>query len=539
MKISFIVIGVFGFLVFISFVIACVGIEIQFGKRIEQKGPKMVISDWIHQKEVEFVSGKNKLKGYIFWNAKDNKLSEKIIVLVHGYGVTYKDYEIEIEEFVKRKYSVFAYDMTGCGMSQGKKIGGFSQFLLDAQSAIKYVESMNLNMEIELVGHSTGAYAVAALLNFDNLGVSKAIIISGYSFLFNSQIYPHIGLIDAFCSENKAALQKMTDVIMSAADFNGKIEPFIECLKAYGYIGTTFKLTKHALTAFYLFLDIHDLDYHPDIVWIWFSEVKNTLGTSRLHWRRILSFCNEYLLSGDICPDRKYKYIPASYDELPEWCKEAITGLLEQKKREYRETGTLRSYRCSCTSFCLFLIDHGYDSFEQISPEIIKEYSIQDKHSTFKGRTTRFVIVRAFLHYLAEYRYTERHGLDQCLISGSAPVDKIVDVLSDEQVQRIQEYRLTHNTPVELRDIAIVLLELKTGLRACDILSLRFQDIGWKKCQISIIKKLKHRSPFQCLLKWEMLYTFYYYHQISEAFQIIRGRNKTSGFVIPEVTGHE
>lgn len=180
-KISFIVIGVFGFLVFISFVIACVGIEIQFGKRIEQKGPKMVIPDWIHQKEVEFVSGKNKLKGYIFWNAKDNKLSEKIIVLVHGYGVTYKDYEIEIEEFVKRKYSVFAYDMTGCGMSQGKKIGGFSQFLLDAQSAIKYVESMNLNMEIELVGHSTGAYAVAALLNFDNLGVSKSIIISGFN----------------------------------------------------------------------------------------------------------------------------------------------------------------------------------------------------------------------------------------------------------------------------------------------------------------------------------------------------------------------
>ena len=51
MKISYIVIGVFGFLVFISFVIACVGIEIQFGKRIEQKGPKMVIPDWIHQKE--------------------------------------------------------------------------------------------------------------------------------------------------------------------------------------------------------------------------------------------------------------------------------------------------------------------------------------------------------------------------------------------------------------------------------------------------------------------------------------------------------
>ena len=310
-----------------------------------------------------------------------------------------------------------------------------------------------------------------------------------YSILFNHQIYSHIGLIDAFSQESKAALQKTVDTIMSATDFKRKIEPFIVCLKAHGYVGTTLKLSKHALTALYLFLDIHDLGYHPDIVWIWFSEIKNTLGTSLLHWRRILSFCNEYLLNGDIHPDGKYKYSPTTYDKLPEWCKEAITGLLEQKKREYRENGTLKSYRCSCASFCQFLIDHGYDSFIQISPEIIKEFSIQDRHSTFKGRATRFVIIRALLRYLEEYQYTEKHGLDQCLISGSAPVNKIIDVLSDEQIQRIHEYRLTHNAPVELRDIAIVLLGLRTGLRAYDILALRFQDIDWKKCQISVIMK--------------------------------------------------
>lgn len=33
--------------------------------------------------------------------------------------------------------------------------------------------------------------------------------------------------------------------------------------------------------------------------------------------------------------------------------------------------------------------------------------------------------------------------------------------------------------------------------------------------------------------------TFYYYHQVSEAFRIIRERDKTSDFVIPEVTDHE
>lgn len=33
--------------------------------------------------------------------------------------------------------------------------------------------------------------------------------------------------------------------------------------------------------------------------------------------------------------------------------------------------------------------------------------------------------------------------------------------------------------------------------------------------------------------------TFYYYHQVSEAFQIIRDKDKTSDFVIPEVNDHE
>lgn len=33
--------------------------------------------------------------------------------------------------------------------------------------------------------------------------------------------------------------------------------------------------------------------------------------------------------------------------------------------------------------------------------------------------------------------------------------------------------------------------------------------------------------------------TFYYYHQVSEVFRIIRDRDKTSSLVIPEVAVHE
>lgn len=310
-----------------------------------------------------------------------------------------------------------------------------------------------------------------------------------YSLVFNCKIYPHIGSVPEFSDESRLALNKITDAVVSADEFYKTIIPFIEILETHGYVGTTLKLAKHALTASHLFLDMHSFSYHQDIMWIWFTEIRKTIGHSWLHWRRVLKFYEDYILSGDIHPDGKYKYNPVMFDKLPSWCKEAILGLLNQKKREFRDIGTIKSYRCSCTRFCRFLIDHGYESFSQLSPAVIKDFSNYDEHTTFTGRSTCFVIVRAFLHYLDEKGYTDDHGLDLCLMSGTSPQDKIIDVMSDEQLQRIDAYRAEHDKAVELRDIAIVLLGLRMGLRACDILKLSFQDIDWKNRQISIVMK--------------------------------------------------
>lgn len=317
----------------------------------------------------------------------------------------------------------------------------------------------------------------------------KGLCSLNYSLVLKRQIYPHIGSVSQFSLENRGALDKITDVIMSVDEFYQSITPFIELLESHGYVGTTLNLARHALTALYLFLDMHSFGFHQDIMWIWFAEINRTLGHSWLHWRRILKFFEDYILVGDIHPDGKYKYDPVMFDELPLWCREAISGLLDQKKREFRDDGTIKSYRCSCTRFCRFLIDHGYESFNQLSPTVIKEFSNFDEHATFQGRSDCFVVVRAFLRYLAEKGYTDHHSLDVCLMSGTAPQDKIIDVLSDEQLQRINAFRTEHNEPVELRDIAIVLLGVRMGLRACDILALRFQDINWKNRQISIVMK--------------------------------------------------
>ena len=110
-------------------------------------------------------------------------------------------------------------------------------------------------------------------------------------------------------------------------------------------------------------------------MWIWFDEIRKTMGSSWLHWRRILKFYESFAVSGDIDGNGKYMYKASGFEELPSWCQEAITGLLEQKRREFREAGTIRTYRYSCISFCCFLISTGFKNFESLSPAIIKAVS--------------------------------------------------------------------------------------------------------------------------------------------------------------------
>ena len=78
----------------------------------------------------------------------------------------------------------------------------------------------------------------------------KGLCPINYSLVFNCQIYPHIGSVSEFSDENRIALDKITDVTMSADEFCKSVTPFIELLETHGYVGTTLKLARHALTAF-------------------------------------------------------------------------------------------------------------------------------------------------------------------------------------------------------------------------------------------------------------------------------------------------
>ncbi|MFI3214225.1 MAG: alpha/beta fold hydrolase [Eubacteriales bacterium] len=176
MRIFCILIGV---LVLLSFFVALGMYCFQFKKRIENIECNFEEIN-IYKKSVLFKSGKYNLSGCFYAKNFNSMIDNKAtILIVHGYGVTHQNYMKEIYELVQRDYCVFAYDMTGCGNSEGKSLKGFSQFIKDARSSIEYLTSIN-KKNIIILGHSTGGFAVAALLENERDNIEKAIIISAF-----------------------------------------------------------------------------------------------------------------------------------------------------------------------------------------------------------------------------------------------------------------------------------------------------------------------------------------------------------------------
>lgn len=125
--------------------------------------------------QVSFMSGDNKLVGYIYGEENDKGL----VVIAHGIGSSAEGYLPETIYFVDQGWRVFIYDCTGSWNSEGKGTKGLPQSALDLDVALTYIESQNWNLPVMLYGHSWGGYAVTAVLNYEH-AVTASVSVAGY-----------------------------------------------------------------------------------------------------------------------------------------------------------------------------------------------------------------------------------------------------------------------------------------------------------------------------------------------------------------------
>ncbi len=147
---------------------------------VDTATPPTVLSAMVENRETHhYPSDKHHLTGYLY-RCPNNTNQNALVVLAPGYGAVADSYWWQIHSFLEYGWSVFAFDMTGCGASGGKSTVGFSQVLLDMNTTIDYVNT-NARFgydEVVLFGHSCGGYAACCALASQS-DIAAVVTVSG------------------------------------------------------------------------------------------------------------------------------------------------------------------------------------------------------------------------------------------------------------------------------------------------------------------------------------------------------------------------
>ena len=274
-----------------------------------------------------------------------------------------------------------------------------------------------------------------------------------------------------------------------AEEYARVIPDYLKQLELLGYGHTQIKSAHTALYNLLVFLGLNGLGYHADIAAIWLEHKKSSCNT--VHWkrhRRTLNVFETFTKENAILPHKIYRNTPLLCEQLPEWCRKQLDPFLSMKRREGLDDDTVISYRSAVTRFCLFLIGRNIDSFSSITPSMIKEFNQQDTHLTPESKNAYNCRIKKFLSFL-ERNNILPFGINQSLYSKAATREKIVVTLNNEEKDIIAARLSEASTPFELRDRVMILLGLKMGLRPCDIVSIKLNDIDWDNQTIRIIQE--------------------------------------------------
>lgn len=314
---------------------------------------------------------------------------------------------------------------------------------------------------------------------------------TGFSVAMNKLLIPQIIRFECLAQGDrvKLSLLKTESHEFTTEEMWVAVNGFLILLEQHHYSNTIRRCAKHTLSLLFIFLDMNDLGYLPEIASIWFDNVKPLLLSSWQMARRTLRQFEQYVREGGIKPERIYMYRTTRFEKLPDWCQTILGEFLELKKRENMQPSTIDMYRSSNVRLCEFLVQNGICSYEEILAEHLMQFNLEDHHATPEGKNAYNVRIRNFIIYLEEEGIIKNPLLHHALPCTFAQRERIVQVLSDEEKQTVVSFNKKAADNYEQRNAAMILLGLKMGLRASDIVNLQFSNINWKHAAIRLIQK--------------------------------------------------
>jgi len=283
---------------------------------------------------------------------------------------------------------------------------------------------------------------------------------------------------EIFCKDGKRSCIKAENFYSMAVLLSN------DCIKKHRYSATIKKSFREAWDELFVFLEANGLDYSQEIAICWATYMQHYTTQWRT-FRRAIKIFEQFRNSGDIQPTIVYSYKKDKADNLSEWCKAEYRYFIADRQRKGFAPSTIHMYRSSCLRFLEYLSNVGITAWENISPEVIKNFHLSDPHSTSEARNAYAAKVRVFLEYLASKDLIPS-SLHLALSNEYAPKVNIIRTLKEDDLTAVYNFREHAQSGMQLRNTAMIMLGLRMGIRASDITKLKLSDISWNKATISV-----------------------------------------------------
>lgn len=278
--------------------------------------------------------------------------------------------------------------------------------------------------------------------------------------------------------------------------FHDLMEQVLIQLKDQGYMDSTITVYRRFYNRVNSYLNQMNTDIYTKAIGDSFLSTLNVSDTTFVSYKCAIRRLNDYLDGlpyrchhGNPCDCVVDIYVPV-LDEYLKYCK----GINNKPT-------TIHAKEKSCVIFLNCLESLGCSTLSELSPELVFQALL---HFDNKDNYT---LIRLFLRYLFEEGYIKSD------FSGIVPRYKRKQVLptiySPEEIRKI-EYSIDTESITGKRNLAIIRLATRMGLRSGDIAKLKWSEIDFSTGYISIIQE-KTGNPWMMQMPQEVYESLFNY----------------------------
>lgn len=278
--------------------------------------------------------------------------------------------------------------------------------------------------------------------------------------------------------------------------FHGLMEQVLIQLKDQGYMDSTITVYRRFYNRVNSYLNQLNTDIYTKATGDSFLSTLNVSDTTFVSYKCAIRRLNDYL---DGLPYRCHHGNPC--DCVVDIYASVLDEYLKYCKGINNKPATIHAKEKSCVIFLNCLESHGCSTLSGLSPELVSQALLR-----FDNKDN-YALIRLFLKYLFE------EGHIKSDFSGIVPRYKRKQVLptiySPEEIRKI-EYSIDTESITGKRNLAIIRLATRMGLRSGDIAKLKWSEIDFSTGYISIIQE-KTGNPWMMQMPQEVYESLFNY----------------------------